>query len=48
MNFADMPTPELIAFIRRATSAWFNDCQMRALEELIRRLIVSYQETNRN
>jgi hypothetical protein len=35
--FKSMPTPELIAYIRRAASAWFNDAQLNALEELIRR-----------
>jgi hypothetical protein len=45
MNFRDMTTPELIAYIRRAASAWFNDRQMRALEELIRRHELTQKRT---
>jgi hypothetical protein len=32
-----VPTPELIAYIRRAAAAWFNNEQLTALEELIAR-----------
>jgi hypothetical protein len=39
LNFRDMPISELIAYIRRAASAWFNDAQLNALEELIPGLV---------